>query len=110
MPGFLRKAFGRLFSLLFSRVSNSDVLKAVHKTGRDTMLSIEGLNNAVAALKAEDALVIEAVGNLNKQIADLTAALAAAGSTDPAVQAAADAITAEVTKLQMAITPPAATS
>ena len=71
------------------------------------MAALDDLNNAILALQAEDAAVIDAVINLEQQVADLTAAIAAAGQVDPAIEAAADAVNAEVQKLKDALTPPA---
>lgn len=72
------------------------------------MAAIDDLNSAVTKLQNEDAAVIAQVGVLNTQISTLTAALAAAQNTDPAVEAAATAVMAEVAKLAViAGTPPA---
>jgi len=61
-------------------------------------------------LQAEDALVVAAIGNLNTQVTNLTAAVAAAQTVDPAIESAAQAVQAEVTKLNAAITPVAPTT
>jgi peptidoglycan hydrolase CwlO-like protein len=71
------------------------------------MTAIDDLNTAVTALQAEDALVAQAFAALNTQIATLNTAVANAANPDPAIETAAQAVQAEVTKLQGMITPPA---
>ena len=77
------------------------------------MAAIDDLNAAVAAQQAENTVIVTTLGSiytqvtsLTSQVATLTAALAAASgnTTDPAVEAAAQAITAGIATVQAEIT------
>lgn len=73
------------------------------------MTAIDDLNNADIKLTAEVALIVPAIGVLQQKIADLTAALAAAGNVDPAVAKAAADMNAASDALAAALpTPPPA--
>ena len=71
----------------------------LHEKMERMMAAIDDLNNAVVALQAEQAAVDTAVTDLVDQVAALNAALTAAGTNDPAIQAAAQNINNVVTDL-----------
>ena len=89
------------------------IQEIVQKTERKLMAAIDDLQAAVVAQQAQDQVIITTLGNiftqvgqLTTQVATLTAALAAAqgNTTDPAVEAAAQAITAGIASVQAEIT------
>ena len=89
------------------------IRELVEKTEKKTMAAIDDLKAAVAAQQAQDAVIVTTLGNifnqvstLTTQVATLTAALAAAqgNTTDPDVEAAAQAITAGIASVQAEIT------
>lgn len=95
--------------MLFLRwITNKRLLHAIYKSEEHQMAAINDLIEAVNALTQEDTLVIEALTGLNQKVADLTAALAAATNVDPQIEQAAQAVQAEVAKLQAAVIPPPA--
>ena len=89
-----------------------EILDAIQDSKEIIMAAIDSLTQAVADLQAEDAALKTAVGttitNLEAQVAALQAQLANIPNTDPAIQAAADAIEAEVANLKTIVPVPAA--
>lgn len=74
------------------------LFKTTHKQGESIMSAIENLNVAIGSLQAEVTKVSAVVVDLKAQIAALQGA-----NNDVAIQGAADAVTAQVTSLDQAI-------
>jgi hypothetical protein len=71
------------------------------------MAAIDDLNTAVAALQAEDVLVLAGLASLQAQVTTLNTTIANSPNVDPAIETAAQAVQAEVTKFQAALAPAA---
>jgi hypothetical protein len=71
------------------------------------MAAIDDLNTAVAALQAEDVLVLAGLASLQAQVTTLNTTIANSPNVDPAIETAAQAVQAEVAKFQAALTPTA---
>ena len=69
------------------------------------MAAIDDLNAAVSALQAEDVLVLAGLASLQAQVATLNTTIANSPNVDPAIETAAQAVQAEVTKFQAALAP-----
>ena len=72
------------------------------------MTGLTDLQKAVQDLTASVSAATTLISNLNAQVASLTAQLAAGGDNDATVETAAQAIEAQVTALNNAVTPPPA--
>ena len=71
------------------------------------MAAIDDLNTAVAALQAEDVLVLAGLASLQAQVTTLNTTIANSPNVDPAIETAAQAVQAEVAKFQAALAPAA---
>ena len=76
-------------------------------TNEDFMAAIDDLNTAVAALQAEDVLVLAGLASLQAQVTALNTTIANSPNVDPAIETAAQAVQAEVAKFQAALAPAA---
>jgi hypothetical protein len=76
-------------------------------TKEEFMAAIDDLNAAVSALQAEDVLVLAGLASLQAQVATLNTTIANSPNVDPAIETAAQAVQAEVTKFQAALAPAA---
>lgn len=83
-------------------------LDTLQTLGANQMAAIDDLAAADVKLTAEVALIVPAIGQLQKTIADLNTALANAGANDPAIAKAAADMNAASDALAAALPAPAA--